>query len=62
MASKENVLLGKIKGFVIVWMENVGFFLLDTVYNNIRSLIIGKMYSSSDLAYYDQGKSFQMSL
>lgn len=32
--------------------------LLDTVYNNIRSLIIGKMYSSADLAYYDQGKKF----
>ena len=32
--------------------------LVDTVYNNIRSLIIGKMYSSSDLAYYDQGKKF----
>ena len=30
--------------------------LLDTVYNNIRSLIIGRMYSSSDLAYYNQGK------
>lgn len=29
--------------------------LLDTVYNNLRSLIIGKMYSSSDLAYYNQG-------
>ncbi len=32
--------------------------LLDTVYNNIRSLIIGKMYSSADLAYYNQGKQF----
>lgn len=32
--------------------------LLDTVYNNIRSLIIGKIYSSVDLAYYDQGKKF----
>lgn len=32
--------------------------LLDTAYNNIRSLIIGKMYSSSDLAFYDQGKKF----
>lgn len=32
--------------------------LLDTLYNNIRSLIIGKMYSSSDLAYYDQGRKF----
>ena len=32
--------------------------LLDTVYNNVRSLIIGKMYSSADLAYYNQGKQF----
>lgn len=32
--------------------------LLDTVYNNLRSLIIGKMYSSADLAYYNQGKQF----
>ena len=32
--------------------------LLDTVYNNIRSLIIGRMYSSSDLAFYNQGKQF----
>lgn len=29
--------------------------LLDTLYNNIRSLIIGKLYSSSDLAFYNQG-------
>lgn len=29
--------------------------LLDTVYGNIRSLVIGKMYSPSDLAYYNQG-------
>lgn len=32
--------------------------LLDTVYNNVRSLIIGKMYSSSDLAFYNQGEKF----
>lgn len=32
--------------------------LLDTVYNNLRSLLIGKMYSSSDLAYYNRGKSW----
>ncbi len=29
---------------------------LDTVYNNIRQLIIGKKYSSSDLAFYNKGK------
>lgn len=32
--------------------------LLDTIYNNLRSLIIGKVYSSSDLAYYNRGKSW----
>ena len=30
--------------------------LLDTVYNNIRQVIIGKVYSSADLAYYNKGK------
>lgn len=29
--------------------------LIDTTYNNIRQLIIGKLYSSSELAYYDRG-------
>lgn len=32
--------------------------LLDTVYNNLRNLIIGKMYSSSSLAFYNQGDKF----
>ncbi len=32
--------------------------LIDTFYNNIRALIIGKKYSSEDLAYYDKGKQF----
>lgn len=32
--------------------------LLDTAYNDLRQLIIGKMYSSSDLAYYNQGEKF----
>ena len=31
--------------------------LLDTVYNNLRSLIIGKVYSSEDLAFYNRGKN-----
>lgn len=29
--------------------------LINTVYNELRSLIIGKKYSSSDLAYYNKG-------
>lgn len=32
--------------------------LLDTCYNNLRNLIIGKLYSSSDLAFYNQGDKF----
>ena len=32
--------------------------LINTLYSNIRSLIIGKKYSASDLAYYNQGNKF----
>lgn len=32
--------------------------LIDKVYTEIRSLIIGKLYSSSDLAYYNKGLQF----
>ena len=32
--------------------------LLDTVYTNIRQLIIGKIYSSEDLAQYNRGRQF----
>lgn len=34
--------------------------LIDTIYNNIYSLIIGKFYSSTDLGYYNRGKQFPM--
>ena len=32
--------------------------LLDTVYNDLRQLVIGKMYSPSDLAYYNKAQQF----
>lgn len=32
--------------------------LLDTIYNNLRNLIIGKLYSPADLAFYNQGDKF----
>lgn len=32
--------------------------LLDTTYENIRQLVIGKIYSSADLAFYNKGKQF----
>ena len=31
---------------------------LDTVYNNLRQLVIGKLYSSSDLAFFNKAKQF----
>lgn len=48
----------RLKGLLSFGWKLLVSALLDTVYNNIRSLIIGKMYSSSDLAFYDQGKKF----
>ena len=32
--------------------------LIDNIYNEIRQLIIGKLYSSSDLAFYNRAKQF----
>lgn len=32
--------------------------LIDTIYNDVSQLIIGKMYSTSDLAYFNRGKQF----
>ncbi len=32
--------------------------LMDTGYQELRSLVIGKMYTPADLAYYDQGKKY----
>lgn len=32
--------------------------LIDSLYNNLRNLIIGKVYTSQDLAFYNQGDKF----
>lgn len=48
----------RLRGLLSFGWKMLASSLIDTVYNNIRSLIIGKMYSSSDLAFYDQGKKF----
>lgn len=32
--------------------------LIDTLYNDLRTLIIGKLYTSSDLAFYNKSKQF----
>lgn len=36
--------------------------LLDTVYSNVRQLIIGKIYTPDDLAYYNQGKKYTQTI
>ena len=48
----------RLKGLLSFGWKMLASALLDTVYGNIRSLIIGKLYSSADLAYYNQGDKF----
>lgn len=48
--------LNRLKRLVSFGWKLLVSSLLDTVYSNIRQLIIGKIYSSSDLAYYNRGK------
>ncbi len=39
------------------WKITLSSFLI-TLWDNVRSLLIGKKYSPSDLAYYDKGRQF----
>ena len=48
----------RLKGLLSFGWKLLVSAVLDTVYNNLRNLIIGKKYSSSDLAYYNQGDKF----
>ena len=48
----------RLKGLLSFGWKLLVSSLLDTVYNNLRNLIIGKIYSSSDLAFYNQGDKF----
>lgn len=48
----------RLKGLLGFGWKMLCSSLLDTVYNNLRSLLIGKVYSSADLAYYNEGKKF----
>lgn len=49
---------GRLKGLLGFGWKMLASGLLDTVYNNLRNLLIGKIYSSSDLAFYNQGDKF----
>ena len=50
--------LSRLKGLFSYGWKLLVSALLDIGYNNIRQLIIGRMYSSEDLAYYNRGKQF----
>ncbi len=48
----------RLKGLFSYGWKLLASGLLDVVYNDLRQLIIGKLYSSSDLAYYNKGEHF----
>lgn len=48
----------KLKSLLSFGWKMLASGLLDTGYNELRGLIIGKKYSSADLAYFDQGKRY----
>lgn len=50
--------LERLKGLFSFGWKLLVSALLDTIYNNLRNLIIGKKYSSEDLAFYTKGNLF----
>lgn len=48
----------RLKGLLSYGWKLLVSALLDTGYNSLRQLIIGKKYTSSDLAYYNRGRAF----
>ena len=52
----------KTKGILKFGGKLLGARLIDTIYHNLESLIIGKRYSSEMLAYCDKGKKFPLTL
>ena len=50
--------LERLKGLFSFGWKILVASLINTIYNDIRQLIIGKQYSSTDLAFYNKGKQF----
>ncbi len=48
----------RLKGLLSYGWKLLASSLLDTGYNNLRQLLIGRIYTRSDLAYYNQGDKF----
>ena len=50
--------LSRLKGLFSYGWKLLVSSVLDTLYGNLRSLIIGKLYRSEDLAFFNRGKQF----
>ncbi|MCM1532926.1 MAG: lipopolysaccharide biosynthesis protein [Ruminococcus flavefaciens] len=48
----------RIKGLIGYGSKILGTSLIISTFDELRALIIGKVYSSTDLAYFDKGKQF----
>lgn len=48
----------RLKGLIGYGWKLLASALLDTIYNNLWQMVIGKVYTESDLAYYNQGNQF----
>lgn len=48
----------RLKGLLSYGWKLLASSLLDNIYNQLQSLIIGKFYSSGDLAFYNQGQKY----
>ncbi len=50
--------LARFKGLFSYGWKLLASALIDTVFKEIRQLVIGKVYSSTDLAFYNRGRQF----
>lgn len=48
----------RLKNMMEFGLKMLGATLINTLQDNIRSLVVGKVFSSKDLAYYNQGKKY----
>ena len=53
-----KISFSRLKGLLDYGFKILGANLLITGYQELRGIIIGKVYSANDLAYYDRGKQF----
>ena len=48
----------RLKGLLGFGSKLLGVSLITTIYNDIRQMLIGKLYTTSDLAFYNKAKQF----